>query len=164
MLCPRGRTSRMYIYGGMRDRSMQSGTELAREIQPTDWSTPGNLSNRSSGVQIPRDICIRFGRYLYSTKCSWIIIDSYYRQITTDRQFVAGPILTFPTAVWTRANKVFCDWLIRVPIFPATFGRANCLIISKPAQLQKGAFSMGYVGKLLVIGQLKDQLHHSDLS
>ena len=32
-----------------------------------------NLSNRSSGVQIPRDICTRFGRYLYSRKCSWII-------------------------------------------------------------------------------------------
>ena len=58
---------------GMRDRSMRSGTELAREIQLTDWSTAGNLSNRSSGVQIPRDICTRFGRYLYSTKCSWII-------------------------------------------------------------------------------------------
>ena len=24
---------------GMRDRSMRSGAELAREIQPTDWST-----------------------------------------------------------------------------------------------------------------------------
>ena len=46
---------------------------MAREIQLTDWSTAGNLSNRSSGVQIPRDICTRFGRYLYSTKCSWII-------------------------------------------------------------------------------------------
>ena len=44
-----------------------------REIQLTDWSTAGNRSNRSSGVQIPRDICTRFGRYLYSTKCSWII-------------------------------------------------------------------------------------------
>ena len=57
----------------MRDRGMRSGTELAREFQLTDWSTAGNLSNRSSGVQIPRDICTRFGRYLYSTKCSWII-------------------------------------------------------------------------------------------
>ena len=57
----------------MRDRSMRSGTKLAREIQLTDWSTTGNLSNRSSGVQIPRDICTRFGRYMYSTKCSWII-------------------------------------------------------------------------------------------
>ena len=57
----------------MRDRSLRSGTKLAREIQLTDWSTAGNLSNRSSGVQIPRDICTRFGRYLYSTKCSWII-------------------------------------------------------------------------------------------
>ena len=57
----------------MRDRSMRSGTKFAREIQLTDWSTAGNLSNRSSGVQIPRDICTRFGRYLYSTRCSWII-------------------------------------------------------------------------------------------
>ena len=53
---------------------MRSGTKLAREIQLTDWSTARNLSNRSSGVQIPRDICTRFGRYLYSTKCSWIIM------------------------------------------------------------------------------------------
>ena len=58
---------------GMRDRSMRSGTKFAQEIQLTDWSTAGNLSNRSSGVQIPRDICTRFGRYLYSTRCSWII-------------------------------------------------------------------------------------------
>ena len=46
---------------------------MAREIQLTDWSTAGNLSNRSSGVQIPRDICTRFRRYLCSTSCSWII-------------------------------------------------------------------------------------------
>ena len=64
---------------GMRDRSMRSGTKFAREIQLTDWSTAGNLSNRSSGVQLPRDICTRFGRYLYSTRCSWIIIDNILR-------------------------------------------------------------------------------------
>ena len=58
---------------GMRDRSMRSGTELAREIQLADWSTAGNLSNRSSGVPIPRDICARLKPYLYSAKCSWII-------------------------------------------------------------------------------------------
>ena len=58
---------------GMRDRSMRSGTELAREIKLTDWLMAGNLSNRSSGVQIPRDICTRLKRYLYSGKCSWII-------------------------------------------------------------------------------------------
>ena len=58
----------------MRDRSMRSGTELAREMQVTDWATAKtNLSNRSSGVQIPRDICTRLGRYLFSTRCSWII-------------------------------------------------------------------------------------------
>ena len=39
---------------GMRDRSMRSGTKLAREILLTDWSTAGKLYNRSSGVQIPR--------------------------------------------------------------------------------------------------------------
>ena len=38
---------------------MQSGMELVREIKLTDWSIAGNLSNRSSGVQIPRDICTR---------------------------------------------------------------------------------------------------------
>ena len=59
---------------GMRDRSMRSGTELAREIKLTDWSVAGNLSNRSSGVQITRDICTRLKRYLYSAKCSWTII------------------------------------------------------------------------------------------
>ena len=64
----------MNIYlQGMRDRSMRSGTELAREIKLTDWSMAGNLSNRPSGVQIPRDICTRLKRYLYSAKCSWII-------------------------------------------------------------------------------------------
>ena len=59
---------------GMRDRSVRSGTELAREIKLTNWSMAGNLSNRSSGVQIPRDICTRLKRYLYSAKCSWIIM------------------------------------------------------------------------------------------
>ena len=50
----------MDIYSqGMRDRSMRSGAESAREIKVTDWSMAGNLSNRSSGVQIPRDICTR---------------------------------------------------------------------------------------------------------
>ena len=43
---------------GMRDRSMRSGTKFAREIQLTDWSTAGNLSNRSSGVQKNRVIFV----------------------------------------------------------------------------------------------------------
>ena len=42
---------------GIRDRSMRNGTELAREIKLADWSMARDLSNRSSGVQIPRDIC-----------------------------------------------------------------------------------------------------------
>ena len=62
----------MYLQG-MRDKSMRSGTELAREIQLTDWSTAGNLSNRSPGVQIPRDICTRLKLCLFSVKCSWIL-------------------------------------------------------------------------------------------
>ena len=56
---------------------MRDGTELAREIQLTHWSTAGNLSNRFSGVQIPRDICTRVKQNLYSAKCSWIINMSY---------------------------------------------------------------------------------------
>ena len=65
---------RGFYLQGMRDRSMRSGTELAQEIQLTDWSKAIRLSNRSSGVQIPCHICTRLGRYLYSTRCSWIII------------------------------------------------------------------------------------------
>ena len=38
LFCPFGRISRIFI---MRDRSMRSGTELAREMQLTDWSTAG---------------------------------------------------------------------------------------------------------------------------
>ena len=64
---------------GMRDRSLRSGTELALEIKLTDWSMAGNLSNRSSGLQILRDICTRLKRYLYSAKCSWIIVVDIYR-------------------------------------------------------------------------------------
>ena len=43
---------------------------------PANWlvNSKKNLSNRSPGVQIPRDICTRLGRYLYSTRSSWIII------------------------------------------------------------------------------------------
>ena len=77
-----GEPPRILIYGEMRDRRMRSGMKLARGIQLTDWSMAGNLSNRSSGVQIPRDICTRFGRYLYSTKCSWIIKVGYSHGIT----------------------------------------------------------------------------------
>ena len=79
LLCSWGRTSRVFFYGGMRDSSMRSGSKLAQEIQLTDWSTGGNLSNRSSGV--PRDICTRFGRYLYSTRCSWIIMGNNLKDV-----------------------------------------------------------------------------------
>ena len=79
----------------MRDRSMRSGTELAREIKLTDWSMAGNLSNWSSGVQIPRDICTRLKRYLYSAKCSWII---------NVVSFVFPQVLMFPSTLSREAS------------------------------------------------------------
>ena len=39
-MCGQANFADMYLRG-MRDRSMRSGTELAREIQLTDWSTAG---------------------------------------------------------------------------------------------------------------------------
>ena len=39
-MCVQANFADIYLRG-MRDRSMQSGTELAREIQLTDWSTAG---------------------------------------------------------------------------------------------------------------------------
>jgi len=59
----------------MRDRSMRSGTKLAREIQLTDWSTAGNLFNRSSGVQIPRDIWALFVLYKVQLDNKGLLLD-----------------------------------------------------------------------------------------
>ena len=84
---------------GMRDRSMRSGTELVRQIQLTDWSIVGNLSNRSSGVQIPRDICTRFGRYLYSAKCSWII--------NSDILYISKPVCRICTVQEASVENLF---------------------------------------------------------
>ena len=39
-MCVQANFADIYLWG-MRDRSMRSGTELAREIQLTDWSTAG---------------------------------------------------------------------------------------------------------------------------
>ena len=51
-MCPSRRISRILIYGECVTEVCEAKTELAREIQLPDWSTVGNLSNRSSGVQI----------------------------------------------------------------------------------------------------------------
>ena len=95
----------MDIYSqGMHDRSARSGTELAREIKLTDWSMAGNLSNRSSGVQIPRDICTRLKGYLYSARCSWIIISPMNLPFTypTDKDLscLAGSFLNREQYIW----------------------------------------------------------------
>ena len=52
------------VHAGDTDIYLRGMPCMTREIQLTDWSTVGNLFYRSSGVQIPRDICTRFGRYL----------------------------------------------------------------------------------------------------
>ena len=41
----------------MSDKSIRSGMELAREIQLTDWSIAGNLSNRVIFVLVLGVIC-----------------------------------------------------------------------------------------------------------
>ena len=90
----------------MSDRSIRNGTELAWEIKLTDWSMAGNLSNRSSGVQIPRDICTRLKRYLYSAKCCWII--------STGR---LGLVLNYADKVAEFLNRFFYFvWKINFPL------------------------------------------------
>ena len=42
-----------------------------------------NLSYWFSRVQIPRDICARLRRYLYSTDYSWIIMATIFPAITS---------------------------------------------------------------------------------
>ena len=60
---------RGYLLRGLRGRSLQSGTEFRNfnAIRPSRF----NLANQSSGVQIPRDICISFWLLfvLYEVQC-----------------------------------------------------------------------------------------------
>ena len=69
---------------------MRSGTELAWKFQLTNKSKAGNQSNRSPGVHI----CTRFGRYLYSMKCSWIIIYTGILQCQLQNIFKHMTLLT----------------------------------------------------------------------
>jgi len=73
-----------------------------------------NLFNRSSGVgvQISRDICARFARFLYSAKCSWIIIDcnsNLFVQLANI--FILKPLLRsrpyYKISQFTRKNKLW---------------------------------------------------------
>ena len=76
----------MYLFTGECLTEVCEAEQNWREIQLTDWSTAGNLSNLSSGVQIPRDICTRFGCYLYSTRCSWIIKSNITNTLPMERE------------------------------------------------------------------------------
>ena len=60
-------TPNCYVRGGELGEYLFRG-ECVTEVCEAERNWRGK-----SGVQIPRDICTRFGRYLYSTKCSWII-------------------------------------------------------------------------------------------
>ena len=84
---------------------MRSRTELAWEIRLTDWSMAGNLSNWSSGVQIPRDICTRLKRCLYSEK--WIYEKSYIWTTENDMKIwlVIAVMLTTQVVVKLKPEK-----------------------------------------------------------
>ena len=140
----------------MRDRSMRSGTELAQEIKPTDWSMAGNLSNRSSGVQIPRDVCTRLKRYLYSAKCSWIIIhdnlvlsNGLIKWIGHRKEIRK---LTFRTLAFRRSKTIFFDQFNRAGVTqlrdvfpgvsPGEWGRPRQSIHESTFRLFCSLFSM----------------------
>ena len=66
---------------GMCDRSMRSGMDLALEFQLTDWSTTGNLSNSSSGVQMPHNI-ILFAFWALFVLCKVQLDNNHYDEYT----------------------------------------------------------------------------------
>ena len=71
-----------------------------------------NLSNQSSGVQIPWDIGTRFGCYLYSTECSWIInIYSTLNKITRfwldERSTINPKLYSVGVPIMCLSNAVF---------------------------------------------------------
>ena len=101
---------------GMRNTSIRSGTELARKIQLTDWSTAGNLSSQSSGVQLLLDICTRFGRYLYSTECSCIIIIEHINKrlhICTALQSLLYILYKHPKSLGFCAKHMFAKYPVK---------------------------------------------------
>ena len=55
-----------------------------------------NLPNRSSRVQIPRDICTRLERYLYSTKWSWIIKSNIWRSFSNWSLIISQKCMVTP--------------------------------------------------------------------
>ena len=57
------------IFKKIASPSQAKNRSCSRGLMP-DVAFVENLSNRSSGVQIPWDICTRFGCYLCSTECS----------------------------------------------------------------------------------------------
>ena len=73
VLCLCGRISRMSIYGECVTEVCEAERNWRGKSSQMIGQQQTNLSNRSSGVQIPRDICTRLGCYLYSTRYSWII-------------------------------------------------------------------------------------------
>ena len=62
------------IYGECATEFCKGEQDWRRKSSSLIVQQQTNLSNRSFGVQIPFDICTLFGPYLYSMKCSWIII------------------------------------------------------------------------------------------
>ena len=71
--CPSG-----YLITGMRDGTVGSRTELAREMQLTDWSTTGNLSGPLEH---------KYGGYLYSFRALFVL---YEVQLDNNRSFYFG--------------------------------------------------------------------------
>ena len=69
------------IYGECVTELCEAEQDWRRKSSSLIGQQQTNLSNQSSGVEIPRDTCTRFGHYLYSTKCSWIM-NTNIRRIT----------------------------------------------------------------------------------
>ena len=69
-LCPCGRISRIFISGECVTEVCKAERNWRGKSSELIGQQQTNLYNRSSGVQIPRDICTRLGRYLYSMRCS----------------------------------------------------------------------------------------------
>ena len=58
VLCPCRRISRIFIYGESVTEVCEAERNLRGKSSQLIGQQQSNLSNRSSGVQIPRDICI----------------------------------------------------------------------------------------------------------
>ena len=102
---------------GMRDRSMRGGTELAREIQLTDWSTAGEQGKLVFSVSTTPSLAQCISLFATEKNRLWIV------QVTHQFKFFSLRFLS--------RKKVKNKVVLRDKIFFRNFNPIRCLLVAR---------------------------------